>query len=84
MVVTQNGEPVRPLSETPNWMIFDAIRNEASPLYQSRVPAATQGNVREAFEGRLEPPPGIPRPSPSSRLHRPCANVRRDAKEDPP
>ena len=56
MVVTQNGEPVRPLSETPNWMIFDAIRNEASPLYQSRVPAATQGNVRETFENMMEFP----------------------------
>ena len=56
MVVTQNGEPVRPLSETPNWMIFDAIRNEASPLYQSRGPAATQGNVRESFENMMEFP----------------------------
>lgn len=49
-------EPVRPLAETPNWMIFDAIRNEASPLYQSRVPAATQGNVRESFENMMEFP----------------------------
>lgn len=56
MVVTQNGEIVRPLVDTPNEDILNAIRNEASPLFQSRVPAATQGNVRETLESMMEFP----------------------------
>lgn len=46
----QNGEHVRPLSDMSNGEILDAIRNESSMGFQSRIPASTQGDVQESLK----------------------------------
>jgi len=37
--------PFRP--DTPNWKVFEAIRNEASDDYRRRIPAATQASIEQ-------------------------------------
>lgn len=53
---TQNGQLVRPLVDTPNEDILNAIRNQASPDFQRRIPAATKGNVRHSLENMMNFP----------------------------
>lgn len=47
--------PFRP--DTPNWKVFEAIRNEASDDYRRRIPAATQASI-EATTRALNMYPG--------------------------
>lgn len=44
---------VRPLAKTGNLQIVNALKGMLSPQYQMRIPAATQGNLRE-FADTLE------------------------------
>lgn len=44
-----NTNLVRPLKNQSNVRILNAIRNEASPLYQTRIPQATQGNIKDVL-----------------------------------
>lgn len=46
----QNGAPVRPLVSLTDENILNAIRNEASPEYQRRIPAATKANISESLQ----------------------------------
>lgn len=48
-------KPFRP--DTPNWKVFEAIRNEASDDYRRRIPAATQASI-EATTRALNTYPG--------------------------
>lgn len=41
---------IRPLAQTPNAAIIDAIRDEMTPAYQARIPAATQAGLRATLE----------------------------------
>ena len=52
----QNGQLVRPLTERPNEDILNAIRNQASPDFQRRIPAATKGNVQHSLENMMNFP----------------------------
>lgn len=52
----QNGEIVRPLREFSNVEFLNAIRNQAGRDFQQRVPAATEGNVRESLENMMNFP----------------------------
>lgn len=52
----QNGQPVRPLVETPNADIVNALRNEMSPDFQRRVPSVTQATVRATMENMMNYP----------------------------
>lgn len=39
---------IRPFKpDTPNWKVFEAIRNEASDDYRRRIPAATQASIEQ-------------------------------------
>lgn len=41
---------IRPFSpETPNYKVLNAIRHEATPDYQARIPAATQADISETI-----------------------------------
>lgn len=41
---------IRPFSpETPNYKVLNAIRHEATPDYQARIPAATQADITESL-----------------------------------
>lgn len=55
-MTTQNGEHVRPLIDPNNADILNAIRNEASPMFNQRIPPATQGNVRDSLENMMKFP----------------------------
>ena len=41
---------VRPLAGKGDVEIFNAVRNATSPQFQTRIPAATQGNIRNAVD----------------------------------
>lgn len=41
---------VRPLADKGDVEIFNAVRNATSPQFQTRIPAATQGNIRNAVD----------------------------------
>jgi hypothetical protein len=47
MATPNNAEPFR--SNTTNADLLNAIRRNASPEYQSRIPEATQGNVQDTI-----------------------------------
>ena len=49
---------VRPLAKTGNLQIVNALKGMLSPQYQMRIPAATQGNMRE-FADTLEDFPAM-------------------------
>lgn len=41
---------IKPFSpETPNFKVLNAIRHEATPDYQARIPVATQANIQETL-----------------------------------
>lgn len=44
-----NKQALRPLSELSNAQMLNIIRNESSPAYQSRIPAATQASVERTM-----------------------------------
>ena len=44
-----NKQPLRPLSDLSNAQMLNIIRNESSPAYQSRIPAATQSSVERTM-----------------------------------
>lgn len=52
----QNGEIVRPLIETPNADIINAVRNSASSDFQRRIPSATKGNIKQTLESMMDFP----------------------------
>ena len=56
LATAQNGQPVRPLVDTPNADIVNALRNEMSPDFQRRVPSVTQATVRETLENMMNYP----------------------------
>ena len=41
---------VRPLAGKGDVEIFNAVRSATSPQFQTRIPAATQGNIRQAVD----------------------------------
>ncbi len=41
---------IRPLAGKGDVEIYNAVRNACSPQFQVRVPAATQGNIRNAVD----------------------------------
>ena len=44
-----NKQPIRPLTDLSNAEMLNLIRNESSPAYQSRIPAATQASVERTL-----------------------------------
>lgn len=46
----QNGEEIRPLVPLTDENILNAIRNEATPAYQRRLPAATKANISDSIK----------------------------------
>lgn len=44
-----NKQPIRPLTDLSNAEMLNLIRNESSPAYQSRIPAATQSSVERTL-----------------------------------
>lgn len=40
---------IRPLKPTPNWELLNRIKNDASPDYQARVPAATKAGIQDTI-----------------------------------
>lgn len=44
-----NKQPIRPLTDLSNAEMLNLIRNESSPAYQSRIPAATQASVERTM-----------------------------------
>ena len=41
---------IRPLADKGDVEIFNAVRNATSPQFQTRIPAATQGNIRNVVD----------------------------------
>ena len=41
---------IRPLADKGDVEIFNAVRSATSPQFQTRIPAATQGNIRNAVD----------------------------------
>lgn len=41
---------IRPLAGKGDVEIFNAVRNATSPQFQTRIPSATQGNIRNAVD----------------------------------
>lgn len=50
-------KPFKP--DTPNWKVFEAIRNEASDDYRRRVPAATQASIEQTTRALNNYPGGM-------------------------
>lgn len=48
--MANTSNEVRPLAQTPNTVIIDAIRDEMSPAFQAVIPSATQAGIRRTFE----------------------------------
>lgn len=49
-IMPPKSQPLRPLTDHKNHEILNVIREQSGALYQSRVPVATQGNIREVFD----------------------------------
>jgi hypothetical protein len=50
MAKSQNGEQVRPLVQGTNADIINLIRDEASPEFQRRIPAATKATMHDTLQ----------------------------------
>ena len=50
MAQSQNGEQVRPLVQGTNADIINLIRDEASPEFQRRIPAATKATMHDTLQ----------------------------------
>ena len=50
MATSQNGESVRPLVQGTNADIINLIRDEASPEFQRRIPAATKATMHDTLQ----------------------------------
>ena len=50
MATSQNGESVQPLVQGTNADIINLIRDEASPEFQRRIPAATKATMHDTLQ----------------------------------